>query len=175
MWKLLKKLRALFVKDPDREFWKNRTKVLSPRGLQKFLRPFYIHANQKILDKKNAFIPTCSDISPFVTPHGFAGIFIAANAFIDEGCTIFHQVTIGSNTFKDSKGFGAPHIGKNVYIGAGAKLIGGITIGDNVRIGANAVVTSDVPANATVVMERPRVIMHDGPKDNTFVPWRDVK
>lgn len=174
MWKLIKKIRAIFVKDPDKEFWKNREKVINPKGLQGKLKPLYIHKNQKILDKKNAFIPTNKDISPFVTPHGFAGIFIAANAIIGDGCTIFHQVTIGSNTFRDSKGFGAPKIGNNVYIGAGAKIIGNVTVGDNARIGANAVVTQDVPANATVVMESPRVIVHEGARDNTFVPWRNV-
>lgn len=174
MWKLLKKIRALFVKDPDKEFWKNREKVVNPKGLEAKFRPVYIHRNQKILDKKNAFIPTNMDIKPFVTPHGFSGIFIAANAKVGEGCTIFHQVTIGSNTFKDSKGFGAPTIGNNVYIGAGAKIIGNVTIGNNVRIGANAVVTTDIPDNSTVVMESPRVIVHETARDNTFVPWRNV-
>ena len=174
MWKLLKKIRHLFIKDPEKELWKNRDKVLNPRGLQRFFKPVYVHRAQKILDKKNAFIPIDKDIQPFVTPHGLAGIFIAANAHVGSGCTIFHQVTIGSNTFKDSKGFGAPKIGNNVYIGAGAKIIGGITVGDNVRIGANAVVTFDVPENATVVAGATRVIEHDTPRDNTFTAWRDV-
>ena len=174
MWKLLKKIRSWFVKDPEKTFWKNREKVLSPKGMQKSFKPVYIHKNQKILDKKNAFIPISSDIKPFVTPHGFAGIFIAANAKVGEGCTIFHQVTLGSNTFKDSKGFGAPKIGDRVYIGAGAKVIGGITIGNDVRIGANAVVTKDVPDNATVVVPEARVILHDEPRDNTFTAWRDI-
>ncbi len=174
MWKFLKKIKSLFTKDPEPTFWKNREKALTPKGLQKFFKPFYIHSSQKILDKKNAFIPTCSDIKPFVTPHGFAGIFIAANASIGAGCTIFHQVTIGSNTLKDSKGIGAPKIGDNVYIGAGAKIIGNVTIGNNVRIGANTVVTKDIPDNATVVMESPRVIVHEEPRDNTFVTWRDI-
>ncbi len=174
MWKLLRKIRRLFVKDPEKEFWKNREKVLNPRGLQKYFKPVYVHRGQKILDKKNAFIPMDRDIHPFVTPHGLSGIFIAANAAVGEGCTIFHQVTIGSNTFKDSKGFGAPKIGDRVYIGAGAKIIGGITIGNDVRIGANAVVSRDVPDNATVVCAEPRVIVHDTPRDNTFTAWRDV-
>ena len=65
-------------------------------------------------------------------------------------------------------------IGDRVYIGAGAKIIGGITIGNDVRIGANAVVTRDVPDNATVVCAEPRVIVHDTPRDNTFTAWRDV-
>ena len=106
-------------------------------------------------------------------PHGLAGIFISHGASIGPGCTIFHQVTVGSNTLPDSRGRGAPAIGKNVYIGAGAKIIGGVTVGDNARIGANCVVTSDVPAGATVVLPAPRVILHDGPRDNNFVAWPD--
>ena len=45
----------------------------------------------------------------------------------------------------------APVIGDNVFIGTGAKIIGNITIGNNVLIGANAVVTKDVPDNCTVI------------------------
>ena len=51
---------------------------------------------------------------------------------------------------------GAPVIGDNVYIGAGAKIIGGVRIGNNVRIGAGCVVVEDVPDNCTVVMPKPR-------------------
>lgn len=39
------------------------------------------------------------------------------------------------------------------------------------RIGANCIVTDDIPANSTVVMEKPRVITYDEPRDNTFVSW----
>lgn len=46
---------------------------------------------------------------------------------------------------------GAPVFGDNIYIGPGAKIFGGITIGDHVAIGANAVVSKDVPAYSTVV------------------------
>lgn len=60
-------------------------------------------------------------------------------------CTILHNVTIGAG-----RG-GAPTIGDNVYIGAGAIIIGDIKIGDNVKVGAGAVVFKDVPSNSTVV------------------------
>lgn len=53
---------------------------------------------------------------------------------------------------------GAPEIGDNCYIGAGAKIIGNIVIGDNVKIGANCVVVEDIPDNCTVVLEKPRII-----------------
>ena len=42
-----------------------------------------------------------------------------------------------------------PVLGNNVYIGSGAKILGGIKIGNNVKVGANAVVLSDIPDGAT--------------------------
>lgn len=77
-------------------------------------------------------------------PHGLYGIIISHNAVIGKNCTIYHQVTIGE--WKT----GAPTIGDNVWIGPGAKIFGCIHIGNNVRIGANCVVSRDVPDNATV-------------------------
>ena len=53
---------------------------------------------------------------------------------IGRNVQVYQQVTIGSNTLKDSKGAGAPVIGDNVHIGAGAKIIGGVRI-DNVDRG----------------------------------------
>jgi serine O-acetyltransferase len=95
-----------------------------------------------------------------VLPHGLKGIFISQCAIIGKNCTIFQQVTIGSNMLTGSKGFGGPIIGDNVLIGAGAKIIGNVKIGSNVKIGANAVVVKDIPDNATVVMVAPRIIIH---------------
>ena len=54
---------------------------------------------------------------------------------------------------------GAPTIGRNCYIGAGAKIIGNVIVGNNVRIGTNAIVVNDIPDNCTVVMNKPRVIV----------------
>ena len=54
---------------------------------------------------------------------------------------------------------GVPSIGDNIYIGPGAKIFGDIHIGNNVRIGANCPVFFDVPDNATVVLDKPRVII----------------
>ena len=56
-----------------------------------------------------------------------------------------HQVTIGAE--KNA----APVLGDNVFIGAGAKIIGGVHVGCNVRIGANAVVVNDIPDGTTAV------------------------
>jgi serine O-acetyltransferase len=81
--------------------------------------------------------------------HGFSGIFISRDAIIGDGCTILHQVTIGSNIGSRAKKRAAPVIGDGVFIAAGAKIIGGVTIGNGSRIGANAVAVIDVPAGAT--------------------------
>lgn len=80
---------------------------------------------------------------------------------------IFQQVTIGSNTIKGHIRYGSPLIGDNVYIGAGAKVIGKIKIGNNCRIGANCVVTIDIPDNCTVVSGTPRIIEKTH-NDNTY-------
>ena len=173
MRNLLRGLRQRLFPYPVARFWRNRELLLRPKGWRKLFLPLYAHANQRILNRYNAVIPCVERISPFVTPHGLAGIFISRGASVGPGCTVFHQVTIGSNTLADSRGRGAPVIGENVYIGAGAKIIGGVTVGDNARIGANCVVTFDVPAGATVVLSAPRVILHDEPRDNTFVTWAD--
>ena len=70
------------------------------------------------------------------------GVIIGEKSTIGKNVTIYQQVTIGQNHGK------YPTIGDNVIIYAGAKIIGGINIGDNSIIGANAVVTKDIPANS---------------------------
>lgn len=118
-------------------------------------------------------IPMNPNINWFNTPHGFSGIFISSAAKIGKGCTIFQNVTIGSNTLLDSKSVGAPTIGDNVYIGAGAKIIGNVKVGNNVRIGAGCCVTRDVPDNCTVTQAAPVVIQKKTLQDNRFVSIDD--
>jgi len=74
------------------------------------------------------------------------GIVLHRDAVIGDNVRIDQHVTIGGRV-----GEGAPIIGNNVRIGAGAKVLGGISIGDNVQIGANAVVLINVPNNSTAV------------------------
>lgn len=78
-------------------------------------------------------------------------------------CSVAPFVTIGLNTGGPDVSFAGPAIGKFVFIGTGAKLLGPITIGDNARIGANAVVLNDVPADATAVGVPARVLHHAFP------------
>lgn len=131
---------------------------------------------RKLLRQYNAEIPLDTQILGAPTfPHELNGIFISAGAKIGKGCVIFQQVTIGSNTLSDSSHSGCPVIGDNVYIGAGAKIIGNVRIGDNVRIGANCVCAEDIPDNATVVLPKPRIIVHDRPRENLFIRISEMK
>jgi serine O-acetyltransferase len=71
-------------------------------------------------------------------------ITVNGEAVVGHNCRIDTQTTIG-----DVRGQ-APRIGDNVYIGSGARILGGVTVGDEAAIGANAVVVEDVPARVTV-------------------------
>ena len=104
-------------------------------------------------------IITCSDISKHAKiypdlklPHP-VGVVIHRNVTINQECMIMQLVTIGQ--LADGA---VPSIGRGVYVGAGAKILGGITIGDHATIGANAVVLTDVPANATAVGVPARIL-----------------
>lgn len=108
-------------------------------------------------------------------PHGWKNIFISGNATIGSNCVIFQQVSIGSNNLPDSNGIGAPQVGSNCYIGAGAKIIGKVTIEDNCRIGANTVVYRNVPENSIVVSNVQRIINSDKPLNNKFYSFRHGK
>ena len=85
-------------------------------------------------------------------PHGLHGVFISRYAVIGEDCRIYQNVTIGE---VDGK---APVIGNGCLIGAGAVVIGGVRIGDRVKIGAGAVVSTDIPEDCTVIAQPPRII-----------------
>ena len=80
--------------------------------------------------------------------HGM-GVVIGETAEIGNNVTLYHGVTLGG-TGKD-EGKRHPTIGDNVLIGTGCKVLGPITIGANSRIGANSVVLSCIPANATAI------------------------
>lgn len=71
---------------------------------------------------------------------------------IGENATIFQGVTLGAKEADFSYKIELrPVLGDNVIVGAGAKILGGIHIGDNAKVGANAVVTKDVPENSMAV------------------------
>lgn len=88
--------------------------------------------------------------------HGM-GIVIGETAVVGEGSTIYQGVTLGGTSLvRGAKRH--PTLGRNVIVGAGAKIIGGFSIGDHARIGANAVVFKEVPAGATAVGNPARIL-----------------
>lgn len=84
----------------------------------------------------------------FLIDHG-VGVVIGETAIIGDDCQIYHGVTLGGTGKQRAKRH--PTVGNGVMIGAGAKCLGNITIGDRAKIGANAVVISDVPADTTFI------------------------
>ncbi|MBR0661427.1 serine O-acetyltransferase [Neoroseomonas oryzicola] len=80
--------------------------------------------------------------------HGM-GVVIGETAEIGDDVLIYHGVTLGGLSGQPGKRH--PTVGNGVAIGAGAQVLGPILVGDGARIGANAVVTKDVPAGCTVV------------------------
>jgi serine O-acetyltransferase len=100
----------------------------------------------------NCIIGRGADFGPrFVLVHA-TGIVINGRVVGGSGVHLEHQVTIGAEKRE------APRLGNDVFVGAGAKIIGPVTVGDGARVGANAVVVHDVPARSTVVGIPARVV-----------------
>jgi serine O-acetyltransferase len=89
-------------------------------------------------------VSLAAEVGPGLKIEHFSTIFINAQARIGNRCTICQGVTIGA--YK-----GAPAVGNYVFVGPGAKALNDIRIGDNSILGANCVVTKDVPENGVVV------------------------
>ncbi len=125
-------------------------------------------AYEKYFMKYGSYVGIGSKIAgrPYF-PHGCVGVFISNDAVIGKDAVIFQQVTIGSNTLPGTKRPGAPTIGDGVYLGAGAKIIGGVAVGDHCRVGANAVVARDMPPHSVAVCAATQIIQKEN-LDNTF-------
>lgn len=88
--------------------------------------------------------------------YGAIGVVLHSKTIIGDKVIIGQGVTIGRQLDPD----GIPIIGNNVYISAGARILGGISIGNNVIIGANAVVIKDVPDNCIVAGVPAKIIRY---------------
>jgi len=107
---------------------------------------------------------TAIDIHPgasigrnFFIDHGF--VVIGETAEIGDDVTIYQLVTLGGTSPHDGiAGKRHPTIGDGVIIGSGAQVLGPITVGNRARIGANAVVTRDVPADTIVAGNPARIL-----------------
>ena len=89
---------------------------------------------------------------------------VVINGRVRGGSNVFieHQVTIGA------EGRLSPTVGDDVFIGAGAKVLGPVAVGSGARIGANAVVVHDVPEHSTVVGIPARVVRRRDPDGRCF-------
>ena len=144
-------------------FWRYNLKFLA-RLIMHFARIFTgieIHPGAKIG-------------SNFFMDHGL-GIVIGETTEIGENVTIYQGVTLGgimpsieSDSQRNKKRH--PTIGNNVIIGSGAQILGSITVGDYARIGANSVVSKDVPSNVTVAGVPAREFARSAEKQN-FKPY----
>jgi serine O-acetyltransferase len=84
----------------------------------------------------------------FVIDHG-VGVVIGATAIIGDDVLMYHQVTLGARENTTAKRH--PTIGDHVVLGAGSKIIGDIVVGSYSYVGANAVVSKNVPQYSTAV------------------------
>ncbi|MBX9987798.1 serine acetyltransferase [Priestia aryabhattai] len=115
-----------------------------------------------IRHKFNSYIPYTAEIGEGTKlGYGSIGVVIQKSAKIGRNSTISQNVTIGSRGKQ-------PIIGDNVYIAPGAICIGG-TIGDNVVVGANAVVTKDIPSNCVLAGVPSQIISTDMEKYEKYV------
>ena len=128
----------------------------------RFLTGIEIHSKAKI--GNNLFID-----------HGM-GVVIGETSDIGDNVTIYHMATLGgispsinSDDQRNTKRH--PTLMDNVVVGSGAQILGPVTIGKNAKIGANAVVTKDVPQNAIMVGIPAKNVGESSVDDPTFKPY----
>ncbi len=156
---MLVMLRAKVEREMQRAAWRNAHNPTGTKALVTFCRRDVpvLGRMMRILFNSDIY---CRLAWPPSLPHPY-GIIVHSQAEIGRGVTIMQQVTIGGKHGTDL----APCIDDHVYIGAGAKVLGGIRVGRGATIGANAVVTKDVPPGATVVGAN-RVLQRSAPARN---------
>lgn len=120
------------------EYWQNRGGTIS-RIMVTAYRLRY-----RTLSERYGFTIPPGTFGPGLAIVHRGTIVVNKGAIIGSNCRIHQNVTIGSVHGR------TPKLGDNVWIGAGAVILGGIEVGDNVAIAANAVVNANVPAGVTV-------------------------
>ena len=140
-------LHAVFFHRISNFFWELNLKLIARMisHISRFLTGIEIHPAVKI--GKNIFID-----------HGM-GIVIGETTIIGNNVSLYQGVTLGG--LKNIKQKRHPTLDDNVIVGAGAKVLGPIKIGKNSKIGANSVVTKNIPPNTTVVGIPARIIDHN--------------
>jgi serine O-acetyltransferase len=124
-----------------------------------------LHLVARLLSQFGRFL-TGIEIHPAATigrrlfiDHG-SGVVIGETAEIGDDVTLYHGVTLGGTSLATGKRH--PTLQDGVIVGAGAKILGPVVVGTNARIGANAVVLSDVPVGVTMVGIPARIALAKG-------------
>ncbi|PCS00433.1 serine O-acetyltransferase [Lactococcus fujiensis] len=148
-------LKALAAHRLSHWLWKHDAKLLARMNSQlwRFLTQIEIHPGAEIAN--GVFID-----------HG-SGLVIGETAIVETGVKLYHGVTLGG-TGKDS-GKRHPTVRKGALISAHAQLLGPIEIGENAKVGASAVVVTDVPNDVTVVGIPAKVVRVNGKKDESII------
>lgn len=142
-------------------FWMRTCKFMRSVTLLKYsLYPLALWMLNHYRYKFGIVVSPLTDIGPGFYIGHFGGIVVYPLCKIGRNCNLSQGVTLGKAN--RGKNAGYPVIGDNVYVGPGAKVIGAVKVGSHVAIGANCVVTSDVPDHAVVVGIPGRVISCDG-------------
>ena len=131
---------------------------------------FLLAIGQKLVEiTTNSEFPNTVNIGKgLYIPHAY-GIVVHFETQIGKYCNLGQQVTIGTGGRGEKAG--VPIIGDRVFIGPGAKIFGKIKIGNDVAIGANAVVTKDLPDNAVAAGIPAKIISYKGSQD--FIAYRE--
>jgi serine O-acetyltransferase len=167
--------KALWCYESDR--WPALVKVLFTDGtaamilyrLMQWAHRYRLVLLAMVCNKLNAICCNCiigrgAHFGPgFVLIHS-TGVVINGSVRGGSGVYIEHQVTIGAERRQ------SPVLGNDVFLGAGAKVLGPVTIGDGARVGANAVVVHDVPSHASVVGIPARVVRRRQPAEPGQAP-----
>ena len=111
----------------------------------------------------------------FFIDHGM-GVVVGETSEIADNVTLYHSVTLGgiSPSIKSEEQRGIkrhPTLKNNVVVGSGAQVLGPIVVHENAIIGANAVVTHDVPSNAIMVGVPAKNIRTKSESDTSFKPY----
>jgi serine O-acetyltransferase len=130
------------------------TRRLQPRWLALPLRIVYRVLELGVRIAFGIELSSNSSIGPgFYIGHAFG---IVVHGDLGARCSIGQGVTIGAKGAGRSRGY--PRLGDDVYLGAGAMVIGDVQVGDRVVVGANTVVVQDIPSDSRVVSARVRIL-----------------
>jgi serine O-acetyltransferase len=122
---------------------------------------FFLWLHRRMQVRYGSYIEFSTQVGPGLYLGHPNSIVINTRSVIGANCTLSHGVTLGQ-THERSKHPGVPVIGDRVYLGCGAKILGGIKIGNDAVVAPNAVVVSDVPAGAVVGGIPARVLSMEG-------------